>query len=127
MKATLGSLLILVAMLAVPAAAADIGDLTGTWSGSWVPKGGVMDALTVEIRQENGKLTGKFLTPIPMDFSNVTFNAKTDSVVLEAADPKSGKRYKIDAKISGKELRGSLVAGDATGELLLIKWTYIPR
>ena len=126
MKSTL---LVMAAVMILPlvSAAADITDVTGTWSGNWAPKGGVLDALTIEIRMENGKLAGKFRTPIPMDLTNISFNAKSGAVTLEATDPKSNKRYKLDGKLTGNDIKGTLVAGDVSGDVLLIKWTYIPR
>ena len=126
MKSTL---LVMAAVMILPlvSAAADITDVTGTWSGNWTPKGGVLDALTIEIRMENGKLAGKFRTPVPMDLTTISFNAKSGDVTLEATDPKSNKRYKLDGKLTGNDIKGTLVAGDVSGDVLLIKWTYIPR
>ena len=128
MRATFLTCLI-AAVLVMPcvSSAADIADVTGTWSGNWTPKGGVPDAVTVEIRQEGGKLAGRFRTPLPMDFSRVSFDLKTGAVSLEATDTKSAKTYKLDGKLSGTDIKGTLVAGNVTGDVLLIKWTYIPR
>lgn len=116
-------------LLTITAAAADpsVDSLVGTWSGSWVPPGGVRDAITVEITHEEGKLSGRFLTPSALNFSKTTFNRKTHTVLLEAADAASGEHYKIEAKVQGTELTGSLTANDKRGELHLIKWTYVPR
>jgi len=128
MRATFLRFLI-AAALVMPcvSSAADIADLTGTWSGNWTPKGGVLDAVTVEIRQESGKLVGKFRTPVAMDFSKVSFDPKTGAVSFEATDAKSGKAYKVDGKLSGTDIKGTMVSGTVTGDVLLIKWTYIPR
>jgi hypothetical protein len=102
--------------------------LNGTWSGSWVPESGVRDAMTIELRHdESGKLTGRFVTPVPMDFTKATFNSKTRMLLLEAADPKSGKQYKLNAKVEGTEAKGTLAAGSTSGQVHLIKWTYVPR
>ena len=49
MKTILVSLLTLSALPA-PAAAADKTEINGTWSGNWTPKGGVPDAITVELQ-----------------------------------------------------------------------------
>lgn len=116
-----------VLMLPLVGTAADTTDVTGTWSGNWTPKGGVMDAVTVEFRLENGKLAGRFRTPVPMDFTRVSFDAKTGAVSAEATDAKSGKRYKLDGKRTGNDIKGTLTAGEITGDVLLIKWTYVPR
>jgi hypothetical protein len=102
--------------------------LSGTWSGNWTPKGGTPDAITVELRQEaGGKLTGKFLTPQQMDFTKASFSAATGVVMFEAIDGKSGKSYKVEGKVKGTELIGTLAAGDAAGEVRLIKWTFFGR
>jgi hypothetical protein len=101
--------------------------LTGTWSGNWTPKGGTPDAITVELRQEaGGKLTGKFLTPQPMEFTKASFNAATGVVMFEATDGKS-KSYKVEGKVKGTELIGTLAVSDTAGEVRLIKWTFFGR
>src|SRR2546426_8475121 len=83
MKTILVSLLTLSALPA-PAAAADKTEINGTWSGNWTPKGGVPDAVTVELRRDmGGNLTGKFLTPAPMEFSKASFNPLTVSSHLK--------------------------------------------
>lgn len=117
------------AILLVPgiAMSQDPPKVVGTWSGNWTPKGGVMDAITVEISQESGKFVGKFRSPVAVDFSSVSFDSKTGAVKAAATDSKSGKAYKIDGKLTGNEIKGTLTAGDTSGELLLIKWTYVPR
>jgi hypothetical protein len=128
MKTTLlGFLVVALTMIPTLSHAADVSELNGTWSGSWLPKGGVVDAVTVEIRQEDGKLTGRFRTPQEMTFSTATFDSKTGNVVLEATDSKSGKHYKINGKLDKLEIKGTLAAGETTGDVLLIKWTYVPR
>jgi hypothetical protein len=127
MKATLSIFAILAIFVALPAAAETV-ELSGTWSGNWVTQGGVWNAVTVQFaQQDSGKLTGKFLTPAPMEFKKVTFDPKTGKILLEAVDEASGKNYKLDAKFQGTELKGTLTANEMTGELLLIKWTYVPR
>lgn len=62
-----------------------------------------------------------------MEFSTASFNPKTQAVTLEATDSKSGKHYKLDAKIKGTELRGTLGVDNVQGELFLIKWTFFGR
>jgi hypothetical protein len=120
---------LIAAMVLIPGLALSLDPpvAVGTWSGSWTPKGGVMDAVTVEIGQDSGKFVGKFRSPVAMDFSSVSFDAKTGAVKAAATDSKSGKAYKIDGKLTGTEIKGTLTAGDTSGELLLIKWTYVPR
>ena len=43
-----------VLLLPVVCSAADINDIAGTWSGNWTPKGGILDAVTIEVRVEGG-------------------------------------------------------------------------
>ena len=127
MKATL-SIFALLAVFVALAAASETVEISGTWSGNWVTQGGVWNAVTVQlVQQDSGKLTGKFLTPVQMDFKKVSFDPKTGKILLEAIDETSAKNYKLDGKFQGTELKGTLSANEMTGELLLIKWTYVPR
>jgi hypothetical protein len=121
--------LILAVILIIPAiaAAADINDIAGTWSGNWTPKGGILDAMTIEVKVENGKISGKFRTPVPMDFTRASYDPKTGAVSIEANDAKSGKTYKITAKLMGNDIKGTIDVGGTPGDVLLIKWTYVPR
>jgi hypothetical protein len=48
-------------------------------------------------------------------------------ITIEAMDEKTGKHYKVDGKIQGTELKGMLGIDNVKAELLLIKWTYVPR
>src|SRR5688500_9462168 len=132
MKATLLLFVFFAATSLAPAVAADkdatADQLIGTWSGSWTPQGGIRDSITVEVRRDDtGKLTGKFLTPAAMNSSKPSFDYKTGVLLLEAIDEKSGKQYKLKAKVQGTELKGTLAADALSGELHLIKWTYVPR
>jgi hypothetical protein len=116
-------------LLAASLAADTIHDqLNGTWSGSWIPEGGVRDAMTIELKHdESGKLTGRFVTPASMNFTKATFNSKTRLLSLEAMDATSGKQYRLNAKVQGTEIKGTVTAGTETGQIDLIKWTYVPR
>jgi hypothetical protein len=115
-------------LLLVTASAADLTAINGTWSGNWTPKGGVPDAVTVELKvDESGKLTGKFRTPVPMDFSKASFIPTTGTVMFEVMDGKSGTYYRLEGKVKGTEITGSLSANDTTGEVRLIKWTFFGR
>jgi|SRR5579883_1863127 len=100
--------------------------LNGTWSGNWTPAGGVSDAMTIQLNYEDGKLTGKILSPAAVNFTKATFNSKTRLVSLEAVDAASGKQYKLDGKIEGTEIKGTVTADNKTGPALLIKWTFFP-
>jgi hypothetical protein len=102
--------------------------LNGNWSGSWILEGGVRDAMTIELRyNQSGKLTGQFVTPGSLEFTRSTFDPKTRMLVLEAADPKSGKHYKLNAKVEKTEINGTLAVDNTSGQVQLIKWTYVPR
>ena len=116
-------------MLAATLAADTIHDqLNGTWSGSWIPEGGIRDAMTIELRyDESGKLAGRFVTPASMDFTKATFNARTRLLSVEAMDAKSGKQYRLNARVQGTEIKGTLTAGAENSQIDLIKWTYVPR
>jgi len=127
MKAKLSMLVIFAMFVALPAASETI-EISGTWSGNWVTQGGVWNAVTVQfVQQDSGKLSGKFLTPVQMDIRKVSFDPKTGKLLLEAVDETSGTNYKLDGKLQGTELKGTLSANEMAGELLLIKWTYVPR
>ena len=71
-------------------------------------------------------MTGKFVTPAPLEFSKVSYMRGTGAIVIEASD-KEGKVYRIDGKIQGTELKGTVTIKDQVGEARLIKWTYFPR
>ena len=102
--------------------------LNGTWSGTFIPASGVRDAMTIEIKHDDrGTLGGRFLTPVPMNFTKAAFDAKTHTLSLEATDAASGKQYKVNAKVEGTEIKGTVAAGNETGSIDLIKWTYVPR
>jgi len=127
MKAKLSMLVIFAMFVALPAASETV-EISGTWSGNWVTQGGVWNAVTVQfVQQDSGKLSGKFLTPVQMDIRKVSFDPKTGKLLLEAVDETSGTNYKLDGKLQGTELKGTLSANEMAGELLLIKWTYVPR
>lgn len=101
--------------------------LIGTWSGSWTP-GGIHDAMTIELkRDESGKMTGRFLSPSPMNFSKITFNSSTRTLLIEATDAASGKKYTLNGKLEGTEIKGKVASDTEGGPVDLIKWTYVPR
>ena len=132
MKAMFMVLALTFATLSMPASAAnadaDRDQLRGTWSGSWIPEGQVRDAMTIELSyDDNGKLGGRFVTPTSVNFTKATFNTKTRMLLLEAADAGSGKQYKLDAKVEGTEIKGTVAVDSQRGQVHLIKWTYVPR
>ncbi len=100
--------------------------LNGTWSGSWIPAGGVRDAMTIEIKHDDsGVLTGRFVSPVSMNFTKAAFDSRTHSLLLEGTDA-SGKQYKVSAKVEGTEIKGTVTAGNESGSIDLIKWTFVP-
>jgi hypothetical protein len=100
--------------------------LNGTWSGGWNPTGGIRDAMTIELRYEEGRLAGRFVTPVEVKYSKASFDARTRQLLLEAADEATGRLYKLDAKVEGTEIKGTLTAGNQSGPVELIKWTFVP-
>jgi len=101
--------------------------LAGTWSGAWVPEGGIRDAMTIELkRAESGKLSGRFVTPYPIPFNKIVFNSKTRTLNVEAVDATSGKAYTLNARVEGNEISGSFAIDKQSGKVNLIKWTYVP-
>ena len=122
-------IVLLVAVFLVPSFAEDTSEkLSGTWSGNWTRQDGIPEPMTIELAQESpGRLTGKFLTPVRMEFTHGSFDPKTDAITLEGMDQKSGKHYRIDGKIRGTELNGTLGIDGVKAALLLIKWTYFGR
>jgi hypothetical protein len=102
--------------------------LNGTWSGGWTPAGGVRDAMTIELKHdEKGQLLGRFVSPVSTEFTKATFTGGTRTLQLETMDAQSGKRYKLNGKVAGTEIKGNVAVGDQSGDVLLIKWTYVPR
>src|SRR5262245_58028439 len=108
MKATIAGFIFVAGILLAPFAAAETGTLSGTWSGNWTPKGGVPDAVTIELKQDsNGMLSGRFVNPARIDFNKASFIARTSTITLEATD-NTGKHYKLDGKVEGNEIKGTL-------------------
>jgi hypothetical protein len=101
--------------------------LNGTWSGNWTPAGGVLDAMTIQLSYADGKVSGKFVTPAAVNFTKATFNPKTRLVSVEAVDAGTGKYYKLNGKVEGTEINGTVTVDNQAGPARLIKWTYVPR
>src|SRR5436190_22467965 len=110
------SAFVMAAVLAAPVVAADsLSTLDGTWSGDWMIKGGVPDAVTVQLSvSDAGKLTGKFLSPTTMECTTSSYAAKTRQLVLEATDDKTNTHYKLVGKVSGTEIIGTIESGENT-------------
>ena len=118
---------LLMAIVFATSLAAQSAEVKGTWSGNWT-KNGIPEAVTVEVQQdEKGVISGRFRTPVSMEFSKAAFNPKTSAVTLEAVDPKNNKPYRLEGKIKGNEISGVLTGDDTKGNVLLIKWTYFGR
>jgi hypothetical protein len=62
-----------------------------------------------------------------MDFRKASFSPQTGTLVVEAMDEGSGTHYRLEGKVEGTEVKGSLAVNQATGQLHLVKWTYVPR
>jgi hypothetical protein len=128
MKQALLILILSTSVLAQAAVSNASSSLVGTWSGNWTPEKGNIDAITIEIKSDvNGRLSGNFLTPAAMTFTQASYDAKTATLSVAASDAKSGKHYKIDGKVQGNEFKGTLAIDQMAGELILTKWTYFPH
>jgi hypothetical protein len=132
MKAILLFFLLTAVLVSTPSLASNTDSiqdqLNGTWSGSWIPEGGVRGSITVELQyDESGRLTGRFVTPVSVNFTKASFNSKSRMLLLEATDAQSGKQYKLNARVEGTEIKGTVAADNQSGEVHLIKWTYVPR
>jgi hypothetical protein len=116
-------------VFAMPLSADTMRDqLNGTWSGSFIPAGGVRDAMTIEIKHDDrGALTGRFVSPLSISFTKAAFDTKTHLLSVEATDAASGKQYKLRAKVEGTEINGTVTVGNETGSIDLVKWTFVPR
>ena len=128
MKTMFLSSLFLAATLLASPAPQETPQFVGTWSGNWASKGGSPEAVTVELKADDRRmLTGRFVTPVPMDFSKASFDPKTSRILVEAADQKSEKRYKLDALMKDTELNGTMEVDGVPGTVRLIKWTFFGR
>ncbi len=83
--------------------------------------------MTIHFDYAEGKVTGKFVTPTAVNFTKTTFNPKTHVVSIEAFDAATGKQYKLNGKVEGTEINGTVTVDNQTGPARLIKWTYVPR
>jgi len=112
----------------VPGATAQsMDDLRGTWSGDWILDSGPRDRVTVEFRREGDVLTGKLLNPEQFDLTRVEFEESTGALVAEGTDPESHTTYRMEARVEGTRLNGTMISGSGSGEMKLTKWTYVPR
>jgi hypothetical protein len=115
-------------LLVMPLSADTIHDqLNGTWSGSLIPAGGVRDAMTIELKHDDlGALVARVISPVSVTFTKAAFDTKTHSLSLEGTDAATGKQYKLRAKVEGTEIKGTVTAGNESGSIDLIKWTFFP-
>jgi len=104
-------------LLAAPVSA-KIDGLAGKWSGHWTPNGGSRETVAIEFRDGSGE-KGRFTAPEEADFTDAKLDPDSGMVTLEAANSKSGKKYRIEGMIEGAELNGLMTVGDATGEVYL--------
>lgn len=101
--------------------------LRGTWSGSWIPESGVRDSVTVRFSMEDASVVGEMVNPESIEFDEVSFDGQDLSLVAEGTSDELG-RIRIEARIEEEtRLNGTVVLGDAQGELRLTKWTFVPR
>jgi len=111
------SALIAVTLLfAAAPVSAKVAELTGKWSGYWIPKGGSREPVEIDFSDGSGS-KGRFITPSEMEFTKANVDKESGRAEIEATDSKSGKKYVVDGTIDNTELSGLLTVGDDTGEL----------
>jgi len=111
----------------VPAVAAvvTLDSVKGTWSCSWTPASTTaQDSVTIELKVDSGRLTGRFVSPTPAEFTKATLTPQTGVLTIEAVDEKAGKHYKLDGKIQGNRVSGTFNTDGKTGPFELVKWTF---
>jgi hypothetical protein len=127
MKRQLAYALFFCLTLAATPASAQSDAIRGTWSGHWVPDGGVRDAVTVRFSLVDNELTGEIVNPENLEFDSVDYDSVNGSLVAEARGPDGGS-FRIEAKIEDEtRLNGRLTHNNTSGEMRLTKWTYVPR
>lgn len=120
------TMFLLLTLSAIPARAQSDA-IEGTWSGHWVPDGGVRDAVTVRFSVDGSKVTGEIVNPENIAFDSVSFDGSDLSLVAEAKGGQNGN-IRIEARIEEEtRLNGKLMYGATSGEMKLTKWTYVPR
>jgi len=114
------------ALAAIPAQAQS-SELRGTWSGSWIPEGGIRDAMTVRFERIDDHLSGEIINPENLELADLSFNSDTGEVMAEAVSQEVGP-VKIEARIEDEtRLNGTFTYGGTVAEMRLTKWTYVPR
>ena len=115
-------------LFAMPALSQSADDVRGTWSGDWRSESGARDRVTVEFQWDGEELTGKMLNPGQVELSHVRFDAESRLLVAEAVDSETSTTYKLELRLDdATRMNGTLGAGTDTGDVHLVKWTYVPR
>ena len=110
----------LVATLAM----AQMDPLSGTWTGDWGPSARDRNDVTVELKWDDGKLSG-VVNPGPnaVELMNASFDADTGMVKMEAEAPGRGGtyHYMIEGKVEGNTMTGSWNHDNRTGDFTITK------
>ena len=119
----------LIALFILEAPAQSVADLRGTWSGDWTLESGKRDRVTVEFRRDDDAITGRLLNPSQLELTIVEFDESAGKIEARAVDPEDSTHYVLDVVFEDEVTRmtGMMTAGSDSGEVKLVKWTYVPR
>jgi hypothetical protein len=98
--------LLFVALAAYAAAA----DVTGTWSGSFVPEGGDSSTAYLVIKQSGTTITGTAGPDASTQWPILTGKIAGSTVTIEVKDPDSGTVYKCSMVLDGNKMKGDVEA-----------------
>ena len=106
-------------------AVAQMDPLSGTWTGDWGPSARDRNEVTVELKWDDGKLTG-VVNPGPnaVELMSASFDPETGVVKMEAEAP--GRRggtlhYMIEGKLEGNTMTGTWNHDDRNGDFKITK------
>jgi len=103
-------------LLAVATAAIAMGaDVTGKWTGTFVPEGGDSQPAMLVLSQNGTAITGTAGPDESQQFPIQTGKIEGDKVVVEIS-PTEGALYRIELVLDGDHLKGDITAkrGDQT-------------
>ncbi|SPF50277.1 conserved exported hypothetical protein [Candidatus Sulfopaludibacter sp. SbA4] len=108
----------LTAAMALVAAAADV---TGKWSGSFVPEGQQPGTAFAVLKQSGTAVTGTAGPDESQQWPGLTGSIKGDKVLVEVKSPEDGTVYKCDLTLVGDHLKGDVSATAGNGQSLKAK------
>jgi hypothetical protein len=98
--------LLFVALAAYAAAA----DVTGTWSGTFVPEGGDSSTAYMVIKQSGTTITGTAGPDASTQWAIQTGKIAGNTITIEVKDPDSGTVYKCSMVLDGNKMKGDVEA-----------------